>query len=131
VVLLSSYAAKRTLLIDKEVHRVLILAYGLLPIFLRAHAGDEGAQKQLGAIQKLILRPNDTAFKSPTLSKSLDISIRLTHGLARGMEISNLLSEVSWLVERADGSRFVPRTDDFVKLADDTSDNHFLTPERT
>src|SRR5437870_5686944 len=126
--LLSSYELKNAL-IDKEVHRTLILAYGLLPIFLRAHAGDEGAQKQLGAIQRFIYAER-YGFQVTDFERVLGHKHTFDARLARGMEISDLLSEVSWLVERADGSRFVARNDDLVRLVEDTNDNPFLSLRR-
>lgn len=117
--LLSAYALKSTL-IDKEVHHVLILAYGLLPIFLRAHEGDESAQKQREAIQKLIYAER-YGFQVTDFEQILKHKHTFDAQLARGMEIRELLSEVSWLIERADGSRFVANNDCFVRLADDNS----------
>lgn len=123
ILLLSAYALKKEL-IDKEVHHILILSYGLLPIFLRSHKGDKHAQKQIEAIQKLIYA-DQYGLQLGDIEQVLKRKHAFTAKLARGMEISQLLAEISWLVKRADGARYSPKNNDLVQLADD-SDGHLL-----
>jgi hypothetical protein len=119
VLLLSAYVEKGALT-DKEVHRVLILAYGLLPIILLAHVGSKAALQQLDAIQKLIYAER-YGLQVNNFEKILGSKHTFDASVARGMEISKLLGEVSWLVKRADGSRFLATNNDLVKLIDDNT----------
>ncbi len=80
--LLSAYQIKGALT-DKEVHRVLILAYGLLPVVSRAHDGNQFAQKQIRAIQKLIY-PECYGFLESDIEKILDHKHTFSNPLAHG-----------------------------------------------
>lgn len=114
--LLGSYG-KKGVLTDKEVQKILSFIYELLPIFWYAHDGNQFAQKQLRAIQKLIFAER-YGFQESDIEKILERKHTFSAPLARGLEINKLRAEISWLVERRDGSGLIAANNDPVKPAD-------------